>query len=194
MTDDPPRDPRAPATQAVTPTLTVALHPPQYAQILTLPAAARLDARLAHLHARTPDDALRATLRDAARLLGAHLTFRTPGYRADAHPWQADTALVGVSVRRATHLLHLRAAALHAPGAVLSAVSCWPGGTLLIARRGVIQAQLNLACDLDRLHLDDLNLDDLSRPGQGAPMALHAHRLRPSGQLEQWRTSGWPDP
>lgn len=187
MTDDPhrdPRDPQAPPLQ-VPPTLTVAFHPPQYAQILPTAALARLDARLAHLHARTPDDVLHATLRDAARLLSAHLTFRAAGRSAHAHPWQTDAALIGVSVRRAAHLLHLRGAARHDPAACRAAVSRWPAGTLLVARRGVICAQLNLACDLDRLSLDEV---------QTSGAALYAHRLRPGGQLEVWRTPGWPDP
>ncbi len=192
MPDDPPRDPRDPQppalqvspTQAAPPTLTVAFHPPQYAQALPVTALARLDARLAHLHARTPDDALHATLRDAARLLSAHLTFRAAGRSAHAHPWQADAALIGVGVRRAAHLLHLRGAARHDPAAFRAAVSRWPAGTLLVARRGVICTQLNLACDLDRLSLDEVPC--------GA--ALYAHRLRPGGQLEAWRTPGWPDP
>lgn len=173
MTDDPhrdPRDPQAPPLQ-VPPTLTVAFHPPQYAQILPTAALARLDARLdarlAHLHARTPDDVLHATLRDAARLLSAHLTFRAAGRSAHAH------------------LLQLRGAARHDPAACRAAVSRWPAGTLLVARRGVICAQLNLACDLDRLSLDEV---------QTSGVALYAHRLRPGGQLEAWRTPGWPDP
>ena len=187
MMDDPhrdPRDPQPPALQ-VPPTLTVAFHPPQHAQALPVTALARLDARLAHLHARTPDDALHATLRDAARLLGAHLTFRAAGRSAHAHPWQAAAALIGVSVRRAAHLLHLRGAARHDPAAFRAAVSRWPAGTLLVARCGVVYAQLNLACDLDRLSLDEM---------QASGAALYAHRLRPGGQLEAWRTPGWPDP
>ena len=186
MTDDPP-----PAPQAVTPpTLTVAFHPPQYAQTLPPSALARLDARLAHLHARTPDDVLHATLRDAARLLGAHLTFRAAGCCAHAHPWQADAALLGVSVRRAAHLLHLRGGVRCDPGELHAAVGRWPTGTLLVARRGVICAQLNLACDLDRLSLDDLELEGPPGPG----VALYAHRLRPGGQLAAWHTPRWPRP
>ncbi|WP_119674396.1 hypothetical protein [Deinococcus sp. RM] len=187
MTDDPPRDPRDPQPPRfqVQPTLTVAFHPPQYAQALPVTALARLDARLAHLHPGTPDDALHATLRDAARLLGAHLTYRDAGRTVHAHPWQADTALIGVGVRRATHLLHLRGATRHDPAAFRAAVSRWPTGTLLVARRGVVCAQLNLACDLDRLSLDEV---------QASGAAVYAHRLRPGGQLESWRTSGWPDP
>ncbi|GGS00255.1 hypothetical protein [Deinococcus sedimenti] len=183
MTDPPPRDPDPRATGPTTPHVTVAFHPPQYAQTLPTAALARLDARLAHLHARTPDDVLRATLRDAARLLGAHLTFRAPGRRADAHPWQPDRDLLGVSVRRAAHLLHLRPSAQRDARALRDAVTRWPSGTLLIARGGVIQAQLNLACDLDRLELEDL---------LRGPVSLRVHRLRPGGQLDQWATPDWP--
>lgn len=198
MTDD--RDPRAPQAQPRPPapphpptppvtaaTLTVAFHPPQMAQTLRPAALARLDARLAHLHPRTPEDALQATLRDAARLLGAHLTFCAGERHAYAHPWQIDTALLNVSVRRAAHLLHLRPAERCDPATFRAAVSRWPSGTLLAAQRGVISTQLNLACDLDRLDLDDLLADP-------RPVALHAHRLHPGGRLEAWHTPGWPGP
>ena len=185
MTDDPaPRATQDPPLQFTAPTLTVAFHPPQFAQTPPPTALARLDARLAHLHSGTPDDALHATLRDAARLLGAHLTYRDAARTAHAHPWQAYAALIGVGVRRAAHLLHLRGAARPDPAAFRAAGSRWPAGTLLVARRGVICTQLNLACDLDRLSLDEVPC--------GA--ALYAHRLRPGGQLESWRTPGWPDP
>ncbi|NTY00843.1 hypothetical protein [Deinococcus sp. JMULE3] len=91
-------------------------------------------------------------------------------------------------MRRATHLLSLRGAsypdaAASDPAAFRAAVSRWPAGTLLVARRGVICAQLNLACDLDRLSLDEV---------QASGAALYAHRLRPGGQLEAWRTPDWP--
>ena len=49
--------------------LTVAFYPPQYAAEMRGAPLARLDARLLHLHARTPLPTLRAVLHDTCELL-----------------------------------------------------------------------------------------------------------------------------
>ncbi|GAA5437800.1 hypothetical protein M8445_05355 [Deinococcus aquaticus] len=174
--------------------LTVAFYPPQWAAEMRGAALGRLDARLLHLHARTPPDTLGAVLHDSARLLGAHLTYRCAGRQVRASPWSDGGTLRGVPLELARHALMLPGTPRpQAPAALGRALLNWTNGTLLVVQAGQVREQLNLADELDRLPLPqwlEQGLDPHAR------VTLHAHRLHPGGQLEQWlgrpRRSGHP--
>lgn len=165
--------------------LTVAFYPPQWAAEVRGAALGRLDARLLHLHARTPQGTLRAVLHDSARLLGAHLTYRCADQEVRAAPWSDGGTLRGAPLALARHALMLPGAPRpQDPAALGHALLTWPAGTLLIVQAGQVREHLNLADELDRLHLPHWVEQGLN---PRARVTLHAHRLHPGGQLQQWQ-------
>lgn len=174
---DPPGPPGTPSLR-----LTVAFYPPQYAAEVRGAPLARLDARLLHLHARTPLPTLRTVLHDSARLLGAHLTLHGAALDLRADPWSGGGTLRGETLAGARHHLMLPGRPRPLPGAELRALTArWTHGTLLLVQGGQVTEQLNLADELDRL-----TLHGALHGSPGPDLRLHAHRLRPGGQLEQW--------
>ncbi|MFC6749546.1 hypothetical protein [Deinococcus aquaticus] len=173
--------------------LTVAFYPPQWAAEMRGAALGRLDARLLHLHARTPRHAGR---RAARQRPPAGCTPDLPLRRAAGArlPWSDGGTLRGVPLELARHALMLPGTPRpQAPAALGRALLNWTNGTLLVVQAGQVREQLNLADELDRLPLPqwlEQGLDPHAR------VTLHAHRLHPGGQLEQWlgrpRRSGHP--
>ncbi|GGR70327.1 hypothetical protein GCM10008959_35060 [Deinococcus seoulensis] len=166
--------------------LTVAFYPPQWAAEMRGAPLGRLDARLLHLHARTPQGTLCAVLHDSARLLGAHLTYRCQERHLSAAPWSDGGTQRGVPLGLARHALMLPGTPRpQAPAPLARTLLTWTHGTLLIVQAGQVCEHLNLADELDRLHLPHWLEQGLD---PRAHVTLHAHRLRPGGRLEQWLT------
>lgn len=155
-------------------------YPPQMAVAFTPEQMSRLDRRFQQLSSLPGDP--QPLVRDSATLLNSALTLTVAGRTCSAEP---DQALPGARLTEAqwAQELSLTTAPQEVSWTAFEAVCTWPRGAAYLFD-GHLQRGYNLNDEMDRLELEFL----LGAPPQ-AGRVLRAHRLRPDGALEQWRTS-----